>query len=104
MEQAAITVTMLSSLILVIAMLVWLFLMISLIFWLNKYDQEGDLVGGNIWRKVFRNSKAYLENIEDEKEVKSVQTRLKLILISQKVILGSRGGVAIAIILWQFVS
>ena len=103
MEQAAITVTMLSSLALVLAMLVWLFLMISLIFWLNKHDQEGDLWGGNIWRKVFRNSKAYVEQIEDEKEVKSVQKRLRFILISQKVILGSFGGVLVAIILWQFV-
>ena len=103
MEQAAITVTMLSSLVLVLAMLMWLFLMVSLIFWLNKHDQEGDLWGGNLWRKAFRKSKAFVETIEDEKEVESVKKRLRLVLISQKVILGSLGGVLMAIILWQFV-
>ena len=103
MENAAITVTMLSSLVLVLAMLTWLILMVSLIFFLNKYNQEAELWGGNIWRKVFRNSKAFVETIDDEKEKKSVHTRLKLILISQKVILGSLGGVAIAIVLWMLV-
>jgi len=103
MEQAAITVTMLSTLVLVLAMLAWLFLMVSLLFWLNKHDQEGGLLGGNIWRKIFRKSKAFVETIDDEQEKKSVHRRLKLVLVFQKVILGSLVGVVVAIVLWQFV-
>lgn len=81
----------------------WLILMVSLIFWLNKHNQEGDLWGGNLWRKVFKKSKAFVATIDDEKEKKSVQSRLRLVLLSQKVILGSLVGVVIAIVLWQFV-
>lgn len=103
MEQVAITVTMVSSLVLVLAMLAWLFWMVSLLFWLNKYDQEGGLIGGNVWRKIYRKSQAFVETIEDEKEKKSKLNRLKLVLVFQKVILGSLGGVAVAIVLWQFV-
>ncbi|PWL30537.1 MAG: hypothetical protein DCO96_06060 [Fluviicola sp. XM-24bin1] len=103
MEQAAITVTMMSSLVLVLSMLTWLLLMVSLIFFLNKYSQEGDLMGGNIWRKVFRKSKGFVETIDNEKEKKSVQSRLRIILLSQKIILFSLGGVAVAIFLWMMV-
>ncbi len=103
MEQAAITVTMVSSLALVLSMLAWLILMVSLIFFLNKHNQEGGLMGGNLWRKVYKKSQAFVETIDDEQEKKSVRSRLKLILVSQKIILGSLVGVALAIVLWLLV-
>ena len=48
-------------------------------------------------------SKGFVETIDNEKEKKSVQSRLRIILLSQKIILFSLGGVAVAIFLWMMV-
>lgn len=88
---------------LALSLLVWLILMITLIFWLNKHNQEGDLWGGNLWRKVYRKSQAFVDTIDDAQEKRSVHMRLRLIKNSQKAILFSIVGIVVAIVLWQFV-
>ncbi|MCR9172696.1 MAG: hypothetical protein NXI10_09405 [bacterium] len=103
METAAIATTLLSTLCLALSLLLWLILMITLIFWLSKHNQEGGLMGGNFWRKVFKKSQAHAETLEEGKEKKSIQARLKFIKTTQWIILGSLVGVIVAIVLWQFV-
>lgn len=103
MENAAITATMLSSLALALSMLTLLIILISLIFFLNKHNQEGGLMGGNWMKKVYRKSQSFVETIDDAHEKKTVYLRLKLIRVFLKVLLASLVGIAVAIILWQFV-
>ena len=99
MENAAISITMLATLVLVIAMVALLILLVSLIFFLNKHNQEHGLIGGNWMKKVYRKSQSFAEEIDDEKEKKSVYNRLKMIRFFFRVFLFSLGGVAIAIVL-----
>lgn len=103
MEGAAITVTMLSAIALTLSLLSVLILLVSLLFFLNKYDQEKGLLGGDLWKKVYRRSQSFANSLEDEKEKRSVLLRLKGVRISLKVMLVSLAGIAISIVLWQFV-
>ncbi|GAB5418303.1 MAG: hypothetical protein Crog4KO_15930 [Crocinitomicaceae bacterium] len=103
MQSAAVTVTMLSSLVLVLCMLTLLFILISLIFFLNKYDQEDGLLGGNWMKKVYRKSQSFVETLDDEAVKKSVYLRLKLVRVFLKVLLAALVGVVAAIVLWQLV-
>ncbi len=103
MHNAAVTVTMLSSLLLVVCMLTLLFILISLIFFLNKYNQEGGLLGGNWMKKVYRKSQSFVETLDDESVKKSVYRRLKLVRVFLKILLVSLVGVVAAIILWILV-
>jgi len=103
MEQAAITFTLISTLALALSLVFIMVSIVSLLFFLNKYDQESGLMGGNWMKKVYKRSQSFVETIDNEKEKRSVHTRLKLIRIMLRVLLASLILVGIAVVLWLLV-